>query len=81
MAKKNRKQSSKGFVLSVIVLILGMSIGFFLLSLVYTGPNWVKFIVFIAYVFIVFFLIKFSIAFVKSLSNNKNIDIEDRNKN
>ena len=77
MAKKSTP-SIKGFVISIIVLVVGMTIGFILLSLVYTGPNWVKFIVFIVYSMIVFFLIKFSISFAKSLHENKNLDVSNR---
>lgn len=64
---KSKAPSKKGFIASIVVLILGMSIGFFLLSLAYTGPNWVKFIAFIVYLIIVFFLIRFSIEFSRSL--------------
>lgn len=75
MGKK--KESNVGFIISIVVLIAGMSIGFILLSFVYTGPNWVKFIVFLVYITIVYFLIRFSIAFVRS-STKANNEVKDR---
>ena len=62
--KKKQKNGKVGFVISIVVLLLGMTIGFLLLGTVYTGPVWVKLLVFIIYLIIVFFLIHFSKDFV-----------------
>lgn len=68
---KNKEPSKKGFIVSIVVLLLGMSIGLFLLSLAYQGPSWVEFVVFIVYITIVYFLIRFSYQFAKSLPDKK----------
>ena len=51
------KRSTKvGF--SVGLLLFFMTVGFILLFLVWTGPGWVAFLVFIGYLFIATFLLK-----------------------
>lgn len=39
----------KGLWPAVVILLAGMTTGFILLSLVYTGPVWVKVVVFVIY--------------------------------
>lgn len=67
MAEKN---PLKGLWLAIVILIVGMSAGFILLSLVYTGPVWVKVLVFVVYIVVV-------IGVVTSLSRLKD---EERKK-
>jgi len=55
---KENKSSRKGLWLSVSVLLIGMTAGFILLSTVYTGPSWVRVVVFIAYVAVTLLLIR-----------------------
>lgn len=64
---KTGKKSKAGFVASIVALLLFMTIGFLLLSMVYTGPVWVKFIVFLVYLLVVFFVIKYSRIFVSTI--------------
>ena len=73
MAKTKRSQ--KGFVASIVILIIGMTIGFLLLGSVYEGPTWVKALGFTIYLFIVFFLVKFSSDFAKKLSKCNKDDV------
>lgn len=47
------KDPLKGLWLAVAVLLVGMTAGFILLSMVYTGPVWVKVVVFIVYIVVV----------------------------
>ncbi len=68
MAKDAKTPSKTGFILSIVILVLGMTVGFILLSIAYQGANWIKFLVFIVYLLIVSFLIKFSIGFVRTIS-------------
>ena len=44
--------------LSVGLLLFFMTVGFILLFLVWTGPRWIAFAVFLVYLFIVTFLLK-----------------------
>ena len=48
----------KGLWAAVAILLVGMTVGFILISLVYTGPTWVKVLVFVAYLAVVFGLIR-----------------------
>lgn len=61
------KNSKIGFILCIVILISGMTIGLFLLSLVYDGPMLVKLIVFIIYLLIVYYLVKFSKKFIDAM--------------
>lgn len=63
MAEKGRA----GFILSIVMLLTGMTVGFILLSIVYTGPVWVKGVVFAAYLFIAGMTIHFSRIYADSL--------------
>ena len=46
-----------GFIISIAMLLIGMTIGFILLSLAYSGPVWVKAIVALVYFIIVILVI------------------------
>ncbi len=69
--KKTAEKRKRSFIAGVVILILGMTLGFVLLSLVYAGPVWVKGLVFILYLFIISFLVKTSSRFLDSLSKSK----------
>lgn len=56
--KKDKPLSRKGLWASIVVLLLGMTLGFILLSTVYTGPSWVRVAVFIVYIAVVLLLIR-----------------------
>lgn len=43
----------KGLWPALVVLVTGMTAGFILLAMVYTGPVWVKVVVFIVYIVVV----------------------------
>ncbi len=43
----------KGLWPALVVLVAGMTAGFILLAMVYTGPVWVKVVVFIVYIVVV----------------------------
>ena len=53
-------KSRRSFIISIVMLIVGMSVGFLLLGTVYTGPRWIAFMVFLVYLFILFMVIRFS---------------------
>lgn len=57
----------KGLWLAVAVLLAGMTTGFILLATVYTGPLWVKVLVFVVYIVVVLGLI----GSLKKLKNSK----------
>lgn len=57
----------KGLWLAVAVLLAGMTTGFILLATVYTGPVWVKVLVFVVYIVVVLGLT----GSLKKLKNNK----------
>ncbi len=57
----------KGLWLAVAVLLAGMTTGFILLATVYTGPVWVKVLVFVVYIIVVLGLT----GSLKKLKNNK----------
>ena len=59
---------SKGFfILSIVILLVGMTVGFILLSLVYTGPVWVRALVFVIYLVIAGMTIKAARKYVEYL--------------
>ena len=70
MEKKDKsiKERKTSFLISISILLLGMTAGFILLSFIYTGPVWVRFCVFIVYLFIVSFTIKCSGKYVDELN-------------
>ncbi len=63
---KNRKA---GFIASVSILIAGMTAGFILLGLVYDGPRWISFIVFVAYLFVMYFTVKASRSYIRAIDS------------
>ncbi len=60
-------KSPIGFIVSIIMLLSGMTVGFILLGVVYSGPVWVRAVVFIIYLFIAGMTIHFSRKYVESL--------------
>ncbi|MCR5732015.1 MAG: hypothetical protein K6G51_03630 [Sphaerochaetaceae bacterium] len=58
MKSDDKSFSVKGLYIAVGMLLVGMTGGFFLLSLVYTGPSYVRLLVYFIYLFIVYFVIK-----------------------
>ena len=50
----------RSFIISIAMLLAGMTIGFLLLATVYDGPGWVKLAVFLAYLLISFLTVRFS---------------------
>lgn len=65
---KNRRAS---FVISIVILTLGMTVGFILLSLVYDGPVWVKFVVFVVYLLIISLVLSSSKRFIEALKDSE----------
>ena len=59
------------FIVSIAMLITGMSVGFLLLGTVYDGPRWVAFLVFVAYLAITALVIRFSSRYARSLKNEE----------
>lgn len=57
----------KGLWLAVAVLLAGMTTGFILLATVYTGPPWIKVLVFVVYIVVVLGLT----GSLKKLKNSK----------
>lgn len=66
------KNKRTGFILSIVLLVAGMTAGFILLSFVYDGPKWISFAVFIVYLFVVYFTVKASIGYLKAVDDAKN---------
>ena len=58
-------------MLSLIFLFVFMTIGLVLLAFSYTGPRFVALLVFIAYIFITYFLFKTTLSLVKSLKESE----------
>ena len=72
------KNKKSGFILSIVLLIAGMTIGFALLSRVYDGPKWVSFLVFIVYLFILFFTVKASRGYLKAIEEIEKKNEQDK---
>lgn len=66
------KTGKSSFIFSIVILIVGMTAGFVLLSLIYTGPKWISFVVFLVYLFIMYFIIVTSKRYLKALDDVKN---------
>lgn len=64
-------KNSTSIMLSLIFLFVFMTIGLVLLAFSYTGPRFVALLVFIAYVFITYFLFKTTLSLVKSLKESE----------
>ncbi len=60
-------KSRASFIAAIAMLLVGMTVGFILLGLVYTGPVWVKALVFIIYLFVAGMTIRFSKRYADSL--------------
>ena len=60
------------FVISIAMLITGMTIGFLLLALAYTGPVWVKAVVAVVYFVIVILVVKASKRYIEVLKELEN---------
>ena len=67
-------KSKASFIIAIAVLIVGMTAGFILLSLVYSGPKWIAFAVFLIYLFILYFTVVFSKRYIKALDEVKKDD-------
>lgn len=65
------KDIKNSFIFSLVLITLSLVIGFSLLSFVYTGPRWVKAVVFIFLIFVLCFLYKYSFSFINSLKDEK----------
>lgn len=59
------------FIVSIVMLIAGMSVGFLLLGTVYDGPRWVVLLVFIVYLVITTLVIRFSSRYARSLKEEE----------
>ena len=59
------------FIVSIVMLLLGMTIGFLLLGTVYDGPRWKAVAVFIAYLAITVPVVRFSARYVRSLKDEE----------
>lgn len=59
------------FIVSIVMLIAGMSVGFLLLGTVYDGPRWVALLVFIVYLAITTLVIRFSSRYARSLKEEE----------
>ncbi len=68
------KTNKESFIFSIVVLVAGMTAGFVLLSMIYTGPRWISFIVFLVYLFIMYFVVVTSKRYLKALDEVKKKD-------
>ncbi len=68
------KTNKGSFIFSIVVLVAGMTAGFVLLSMIYTGPRWISFIVFLVYLFIMYFVVVTSKRYLKALDEVKKKD-------
>ena len=62
-----RNKSVRGFIVSIVMLMTGMTAGFILLGTVYTGPRWIAFIVFLVYLVISYAVVRLSWRYVRDL--------------
>lgn len=65
------KNPAKGMYFALFLLLFGMTVGFILLSTVYTGPRIWAVLVYIVYIVIVVFSIKSVRKFVKALNEKE----------
>lgn len=68
------KGSSRSFIISIVVLMVGMTVGFILLFFAYTGARWKAFVVFLIYFLISYCVIRFSIPYVRYLKEKEEED-------
>ena len=64
---KDRRKRIRSFIVSVSMLMIGMTIGFILLGTVYTGPRWIAFIVFLVYLAVSYAVIRLSWRYVRDM--------------
>ncbi len=68
-----RNKRARKFIISIVMLMTGMTAGFLLLGTVYTGPRWIAFIVFLVYLAVSAAVIRFSRRYVRLL-REENMD-------
>ena len=68
-----RNKRARKFIISIVMLMTGMTAGFLLLGTVYTGPRWIAFIVFLVYLAVSATVIRFSRRYVRLL-REENMD-------
>lgn len=61
------------FVISIVMLMAGMTAGFILLGTVYTGPRWIAFAVFVVYLVVSCAVVRLSWRYVSDMKK-ENID-------
>ena len=61
------------FVISIVMLMAGMTAGFILLGTVYTGPRWIVFAVFVVYLVVSYAVVRLSWRYVSDMKK-ENID-------
>lgn len=71
--KGNSRKRIRSFVVSIAMLMAGMTLGFILLGTVYTGPRWIAFIVFLVYLAVSYAVIRLSVRYIRQL-RDENID-------
>lgn len=74
--KKKKKIGSKTIIVSLTILIVGMTIGFLLLSLVYDGPVWVKVVFLLVIVVVLAFLIRSARNLIRAIKDEEGKDKE-----
>ena len=65
-----KKNKARSFIISIVMLMAGMTAGFIFLAIAYAGPGWKALIVLLAYLFVSFFVIRYSIRYVRYLKAN-----------
>ena len=63
------KKGKAGFIVSIVMLLAGMTAGFLLLGIVYQGPVWVRAVVFIVYLFVAGMTIRVSRRYIRSFDD------------
>ena len=61
------------FVISIVMLMAGMTAGFILLGTVYTSPRWIAFAVFVVYLVVSYAVVRLSWRYVSDMKK-ENID-------
>ena len=63
------KKFKAGLIISIVMLLVGMTAGFLLLGIVYQGPMWVRAAVFIVYLFVAGMTIRVSRRYIRSIDD------------
>ena len=63
------KKGKAGFIVSIVMLLAGMTAGFLLLGIVYQGPVWIRAVVFIVYLFVAGMTIRVSRRYIHSFDD------------